>query len=193
MRALLGDLIFGVDDQTMETVVLDHLRARGMTLAVAEAVTGGIMASRLSDIDPAMEVFRGGTIATWADDADGAPPQAEARAMAAATSVQAAFGADVGISAVTPVAAEGELPGAVFLALAIGDRRHGDRISLPGDRRRMRNYVGSHVHAKGASLAGLVSAVQPEASWSCVDIATGAGHTAIAFAPPASRTCWPPT
>jgi len=49
------------------------------------------------------------------------------------------------------------------------------------------NYVGSHVHAKGASLAGLVAAVQPEASWSCVDIATGAGHTAVAFAPHVSH------
>ncbi len=45
------------------------------------------------------------------------------------------------------------------------------------------NYVGSHVHAKGASLAGLVAAVRPQAHWRCVDIATGAGHTAIAFAP----------
>ena len=50
------------------------------------------------------------------------------------------------------------------------------------------NYVGSTVHAKGASLAGLVEAVQPEAHWSCIDVATGAGHTAIAFAP-TSHTC----
>lgn len=45
------------------------------------------------------------------------------------------------------------------------------------------NYVGSTVHAKGASLAGLVEAVQPENNWSCLDVATGAGHTAMAFAP----------
>ncbi|MGI9411455.1 MAG: class I SAM-dependent methyltransferase [Hyphomicrobiaceae bacterium] len=49
------------------------------------------------------------------------------------------------------------------------------------------NYVGSTVHAKGASLAGLVEAVQPEAHWSCIDVATGAGHTAIAFAPHVSH------
>jgi ubiquinone/menaquinone biosynthesis C-methylase UbiE len=49
------------------------------------------------------------------------------------------------------------------------------------------NYVGSHVHAKGASLAGLVKAVNPDASWTGVDIATGAGHTAIAFAPHVSH------
>ncbi|MGI9423538.1 MAG: class I SAM-dependent methyltransferase, partial [Hyphomicrobiaceae bacterium] len=48
-------------------------------------------------------------------------------------------------------------------------------------------YVDSTVHAKGASLAGLVQAVQPESHWSCVDIATGAGHTALAFAPHVSH------
>ena len=49
------------------------------------------------------------------------------------------------------------------------------------------NYVGSTVHAKGASLEGLVNAVQPDSSWTGVDIATGAGHTAIAFAPHVSH------
>jgi len=37
IRGLLGDLIFGIDDQTMESVVIDGLRSRGMTLAVAAA------------------------------------------------------------------------------------------------------------------------------------------------------------
>ena len=36
VRALLGDTVFGIDQQTMESVVLDLLRERGLTLAVAE-------------------------------------------------------------------------------------------------------------------------------------------------------------
>ena len=36
IRNLLGELIFGIDEQTMESVVLDELRNRGLTLAVAE-------------------------------------------------------------------------------------------------------------------------------------------------------------
>ena len=140
IRSLLGDLIFGVDEETMETVVLDLLRDRGMSLAVAESVTGGIMASRLTDIDPAMEVFRGGTVAPWTDGGTGSTG-AKARAVAAAARVRDQFGADVGIAAVTPDADEDETPGAVFLALQVGDRRLADRIALPGDRRRMRNYT----------------------------------------------------
>ena len=45
------------------------------------------------------------------------------------------------------------------------------------------NYATSAVHAKGASLARLVELVAPHADWAALDIATGAGHTALAFAP----------
>ncbi len=45
------------------------------------------------------------------------------------------------------------------------------------------SYRRSVGHAEGASLKRLVELVQPEADWSVLDIATGAGHTAFAFAP----------
>lgn len=44
-------------------------------------------------------------------------------------------------------------------------------------------YAASNVHAKGASLGRLVELVRPERHWRGLDIATGAGHTAAAFAP----------
>jgi ubiquinone/menaquinone biosynthesis C-methylase UbiE len=44
-------------------------------------------------------------------------------------------------------------------------------------------YATSAVHAKGASLVRLVELVQPQKFWQALDIATGAGHTAAAFAP----------
>ncbi len=136
IRGLLGDLIFGVDDQTMESVVIDELRNRGMTLAVAESLTGGIMSSRLSEIDPALEVFRGGTIAA----PTGEGLVGENRAIAEAERARDHFGTDVGLAAVEPGADDGELPGTVFLGAVIGRRRVSRQISLPGDRRRMRTY-----------------------------------------------------
>lgn len=45
------------------------------------------------------------------------------------------------------------------------------------------DYVNSATHARGASLPRLVELLQPQAHWHVLDIATGAGHTAIAFAP----------
>jgi len=44
-------------------------------------------------------------------------------------------------------------------------------------------YATSRPHAQGASLAGLVDMVRPQPRWQTLDIATGAGHTALAFAP----------
>ena len=44
-------------------------------------------------------------------------------------------------------------------------------------------YVTSTVHAKGASLGRLVELVAPQPTWAALDVATGAGHTAAAFAP----------
>ena len=44
-------------------------------------------------------------------------------------------------------------------------------------------YVTSAVHAKGASLARVVELVGPKADWRALDIATGAGHMALTFAP----------
>src|ERR1051325_5266830 len=48
-------------------------------------------------------------------------------------------------------------------------------------------YVTSEVHALGESLQVLVDEVSPQASWSALDIATGAGHCALAFAPRVGR------
>lgn len=44
-------------------------------------------------------------------------------------------------------------------------------------------YVSSPTHAQGASLARLVERVAPEPAWRVLDVATAAGHTALAFAP----------
>ncbi|HXV99086.1 MAG TPA: methyltransferase domain-containing protein, partial [Anaerolineae bacterium] len=44
-------------------------------------------------------------------------------------------------------------------------------------------YATSDIHAKGESLAVLLELVQPQPHWQAVDVATGAGHTALAFAP----------
>ena len=47
---MLGTIVFGVDDDTMESVVLDLLRPRGLTLGLAESVTGGLVGARLTAV-----------------------------------------------------------------------------------------------------------------------------------------------
>lgn len=44
-------------------------------------------------------------------------------------------------------------------------------------------YAASEVHAAGESLGVLIDAVRPQPAWTMLDVATGAGHTALTFAP----------
>ncbi len=48
-------------------------------------------------------------------------------------------------------------------------------------------YATSQVHAQGASLARLVELTKPQKDWTVLDVSTGAGHTALTFAPLVAR------
>jgi nicotinamide-nucleotide amidase len=63
IRARTGALCFGVDDDSLASVVLELLRRRGQTLAVAESCTGGGLGAALAAVPGASDVFVGGVIA----------------------------------------------------------------------------------------------------------------------------------
>jgi len=63
IRARSGSLCFGADDDTLASVVLEQLRRRGQTLAVAESCTGGGLGAALAAVPGASDVFLGGVIA----------------------------------------------------------------------------------------------------------------------------------
>ena len=139
IRDLLGDVIFGVDEESMESVVLDQLRSRGMTMAAAEHLTGGILATRMTALDPEQEVFRGSIVAPH--DEDNLRIPGEKRAAAAAQSARSQFGTDVGIAALAPEDTEDTPPGTVFIAISMQGTRKSRAITLPGARSRMRSYA----------------------------------------------------
>ncbi len=62
VRRRLGNFIVAEDDQSLEGVVLEKLRASGFTLAVAEGVTAGTLAARLAARPEAGGVFRHGAV-----------------------------------------------------------------------------------------------------------------------------------
>ncbi len=63
IRARSGMACFGSDDDSLASVVLQLLRRRGQSLAVAESCTGGGLGAALSAVPGASEVFLGGVIA----------------------------------------------------------------------------------------------------------------------------------
>jgi nicotinamide-nucleotide amidase len=150
LRDLLGELIFGLDDETMESVVLDLCREAGLTLATAESVTGGLIASRISALPGASDVFRGGVVAY--DPAvkhevlgvPAGPVVTEDAAAAMARGARRVLGAGAAV-ATSGVAGPSELEhvpvGTVCLAVAIGDDVVTQTVRLPGDRARVSQFA----------------------------------------------------
>jgi competence/damage-inducible protein CinA-like protein len=151
VRDLIGDIVFGVDEESMEHAVAKRLVARGLTLAVAESLTGGLVASRLVSVPGASTWFRGGVV-SYASDVKASllgvpegPVVSAAAAGAMAEGVRRLLGADVGLG-VTGVAGpdsqEGQPPGTVFLAVVVGEGPPVTvPVTLPGDRERVRQFA----------------------------------------------------
>ncbi|HEX5366409.1 MAG TPA: competence/damage-inducible protein A [Acidimicrobiales bacterium] len=151
LRDLLGDDVFGVDDETMEQAVGTALEDRGLTLAVAESLTGGLVAARLVDVPGASQWFRGGVVSyasevKWSllDVPEGPVVTAEAAA-AMATGVRSLLGADVGLGVTGvagPESAEGHPPGTVFMGAVVGDGEPVTaKVLFPGDRVQVREFT----------------------------------------------------
>ena len=157
-REAIGPALYGRDDETLEEVVGRLLGKAGLTVALAESCTGGMMASRLTDVPGSSEYFLGGAV-TYANAAKidlagvspetlgrfGAVSEEVAREMAAG--IRRRFGASVGLG-VTGIAGPGggsaEKPvGTVHLALDALDGRRHERLVLPGDRAMVRRWTTS--------------------------------------------------
>lgn len=63
VRERLGNLIYGVDEVTLEEVVARLLTARGLTVAVAESCTGGLVSNRLTNVAGSSAYFLEGVVA----------------------------------------------------------------------------------------------------------------------------------
>ncbi|MBE3558828.1 MAG: competence/damage-inducible protein A [Ktedonobacteraceae bacterium] len=130
VRQVLGDAIFGVDKETLAERVGVLLRERGQTLAVMESLTGGLLASTITDVSGSSTYFTGGFVTYSAAmkaqmgvpqeilEQHGAVSEETARAMAHA--IRQALGTDFGIG-ITGVAGpdtqEGKPVGTVYMAV----------------------------------------------------------------------------
>jgi nicotinamide-nucleotide amidase len=151
LQQKFGHIIFGLDDETMEHAVAAALVERGLTIGLAESLTGGLIAARMVDVPGASRWFRGCVVAydtevkhTVLGLADG-PVVSEEAALAMARAAMKVLGADVGLG-ITGVAGpdlqEGHSPGTVFVGLALPDGREIAReLRVPGDRQRVRQFA----------------------------------------------------
>jgi nicotinamide-nucleotide amidase len=147
VRALVDDIVFGVDDDTMESVVLQLLRERGHTLGLAESVTGGLVAGRITNVPGSSEVFRG-SIVSYASEVKfdllgvpEGPVVSEAAAAAMAVGAQRVLGSTVALSltgVAGPAEQDGMPVGTLCVGIAIGPEVQTRTFRLPGVRDQMR-------------------------------------------------------
>ena len=146
-----GDVVFGVDDEAIEDAVAKALATEGLTLGLAESLTGGLAASRLVNVPGASGWFRGSVVSYASEvkfDVLGVPEGpvvSEAAARAMAEGARRVLGADVGLS-VTGVAGpseqDGQPVGTVFVGLVRPGRApEAVGFAVPGDRARVRQYA----------------------------------------------------
>lgn len=157
--AALGPYVFSIDGRSLEAVVGDLLREKGLRIAVAESCTAGLVLGRLTEVPGSSAWVIGGVVA-YANEVKvselGVPAAliaaqgavSEPVAVAMADGVRARLGADVGLSITGiagPSGGSAEKPvGTVVIALSLaGPGGSVTTLKFPGDRRMVRQFSTS--------------------------------------------------
>jgi nicotinamide-nucleotide amidase len=156
VRDALGEAVWTTEEETLEGHLVRRLKAAGLTLAVAESLTGGLMAARLTSVPGASGAVRGGWVvygdeakAGWLGverallDAHGAVSREVALAMA--RRAREASGADLAVSTTGWAGPDGGTPadpvGTVYLGVAWGGEAEAERRWFRGGRGQVRDYA----------------------------------------------------
>jgi nicotinamide-nucleotide amidase len=150
----LEEYLFSRDERTVEEIVLELSRARGLTLGTAESCTGGMVAVRLTSVPGSSDVFRGGVVA-YANELKerelGVPAEtlrehgavSRETALAMAEGARTRLGVDVAVSVTGVAGPDGgteEKPvGLVHLAAVGPDGPVAHEFNVPGDRATIRS------------------------------------------------------
>jgi nicotinamide-nucleotide amidase len=155
VREELGEVVYGVDDETLEEAVGRLLRERDRTVATAESLTGGLLGGRVTAVAGSSDYYLGGVVA-YATEAKAAllgvdegvlaaeGPVSEPVAAAMAEGARRAFGADLGLATtgVAGPAEQGGRPvGTLCLAVADAAGTATSTLRAPGDRTQVRAWA----------------------------------------------------
>lgn len=151
LRGILGEIVFGIDDTTIEMAVAKKIVELGLTMSVAESLTGGLISARLVNVLGASDWYRGGVVSYASDikfhllGVEVGPVVSERAAVEMAQGARRVLGSDLALS-ITGVAGpelqEGNSVGTVFVGTS--SEMFGDRViqlMLPGDRDRIRQFA----------------------------------------------------
>ncbi len=152
LEKILGDAIYGLDGEELESIVGELLLQAGLHLGVAESCTGGLLAHRITRVPGSSRYFLGGAVAYANElkvallgveseklDRYGAVSRETAEAMAVGARQQ--FGAELGLSITGIAGPDGgteEKPvGTVFIGISSEKSLEVNKLTLSGDRTRV--------------------------------------------------------
>jgi nicotinamide-nucleotide amidase len=149
VRERAGEWLYGVDDETLEAVVVREALKRNVTLATAESCTGGLISSRITDVPGSSGAFLMGAVC-YANEAKtgilGVPPGmiaahgavSEEVAIAMAEGARRRSGADVAVSDTGIAGPSGGTPekpvGLVWIGISSAKGSRAERHLFAGDR-----------------------------------------------------------
>jgi len=156
IRRRLKTHVYGRGDETLEEVVGRILRKRGLTLAVAESVTGGLICHRITEVPGSSRYFKMGMVAYHPDvkasnlgipmesiQKDQAVNEETAKDMA--QSIRLLAGADLGLSTTGFAGPEGGTEnapvGTVYIGLSSKQEELVEKILYPSSRSRVKAYA----------------------------------------------------
>jgi nicotinamide-nucleotide amidase len=141
--------------QELASSLIKKLQENNLTIAVAESLTGGLVAASLTEIPGASKVFKG-SITAYADEIKQSVLNvkeetilkftsiSEQVALEMAINVRTIMKSDIGISTTGvagPEKSAGFAPGLVFVAISIGDHNMCQKLEITGDRSKIRNQT----------------------------------------------------
>lgn len=156
LYSIFGDYIYGEDEDTLESVLVNTLIEQNYTIATAESCTGGLLASTIIDIQGASKVFLNGVVSysneskiyeldVKEEDLEKYGAVSETVAIQMAEGIKNKSKADIGIATTGiagPTGATSEKPvGLVYIAIAIGDETIYKEYLFKGNRKKIREYT----------------------------------------------------
>jgi nicotinamide-nucleotide amidase len=155
-RRALGEHVVAIGEQTLAQVVAALLTDHGLTLALAESCTGGLLSAMLTDL-PGASAFLERAAVTYANSAKeqwlAVPAEllgregavSEACALAMAKGMRQTAGTDLALSITGIAGPTGGTPakpvGTVYIALSAADQERGKGYRFTGDRQQVRRMA----------------------------------------------------
>lgn len=147
----LGDAVFGRDDETVEILLVDALKARGWRIATVEASTLGVVGTRLADTPGARDVYAGTLVVPGA----GPPIDVEIRALELLDSTNEAADVIVAVSEISADSDDDAAARTVGVAVRTPDDSRARAVAVLGDEIRARRFSVPHaLHAARNAVTG---------------------------------------